>query len=578
MSKKFVIACPKCGTYVEGTTGLFAPKTLKCSCGYKINVELEAIQSKECPHCGNTVKYDVRLGDEATCPICHEKLGSPNSLMNKVDITCPECNCKITVNKKATVCTCPLCNAKIDVQERLQKEAVKKQGLASVVKYEGDNTVFVWKHPIEDFNCGSQLIVHESQEALFFRDGKALDTFGAGRYTLATSNLPLLENLYKLPTNNEEVFHSEIYFINMTTQMGIKWGTDSKIRLLDPESNIYVEVGASGSFNMRVCDSRKLILKLVGTTSEFGQDEVLGNDNFGTEFIKGKFKALVMNKVKSNIARIITNSKISIVQIDQYIDLISERLKATINEVLEQYGLTMSEFYITNFVLPDEDPNFIRLKQQYADKTLKVREEEIKKAEAQARQDRIIVEHETEAKVKVVDSQGYVDTLKMKAEADAEAYKVKAIAEAEGYRAKAMAEAEEMKAKGYTQKDVLDADVQKAYAESVGNIGSGNVNMGGGSSLASDMVGMMVGMKVAGAAADKLVNVVNNAETGINKDTANVTAWTCPSCGKTGITSKFCPDCGVKKPDENYGWICPNCGRKDIKTKFCPDCGTEKTV
>ena len=104
-------------------------------------------------------------------------------------------------------------------------EKVKREGLASIIKYEGDNETLVWKHPIEDFNMGSQLIVHESQEAIFFRDGQALDLFGPGRYTLETQQLPILEKLYDLPTNPEGTFHSEVYFINKAVQMAIKWGT-----------------------------------------------------------------------------------------------------------------------------------------------------------------------------------------------------------------------------------------------------------------------------------------------------------------------------------------------------------------
>ena len=61
-----------------------------------------------------------------------------------------------------------------------------------IIKYSGDNDTFVWKFPGEDFNTLSQLIVSESQEALFFKDGKALDLFTAGRYTLHTQNIPLI--------------------------------------------------------------------------------------------------------------------------------------------------------------------------------------------------------------------------------------------------------------------------------------------------------------------------------------------------------------------------------------------------
>lgn len=63
-----------------------------------------------------------------------------------------------------------------------------------VIKDEGNNDTFVYKHECEDFNTGSQLIVHESQEAIFFRDGKAMDRFGAGKYTLNTESLPLMKN------------------------------------------------------------------------------------------------------------------------------------------------------------------------------------------------------------------------------------------------------------------------------------------------------------------------------------------------------------------------------------------------
>ena len=63
--------------------------------------------------------------------------------------------------------------------------------IAEIIKYEGDNSTFIWKHPCEDFNSLTQLIVHESQEAIFFMNGQALDLFGAGRYTLETQNIPI---------------------------------------------------------------------------------------------------------------------------------------------------------------------------------------------------------------------------------------------------------------------------------------------------------------------------------------------------------------------------------------------------
>ena len=197
--------------------------------------------------------------------------------MTKVEeFSCAQCGIKLIAAKNAATYTCPVCDCVNDVQKQLTQERIKKDGLASIIKYEGDNETLVWKHPIEDFNLGSQLIVHESQEAIFFRDGQALDLFGAGRYTLETQQLPILEKIYKLPTDTDGTFHSEVYFVNQTTQMGIKWGTDSKVRLFDPASGMHIEIGASGEFNIRVTDSRKLLMKLVGTVDGMKQDSIFG--------------------------------------------------------------------------------------------------------------------------------------------------------------------------------------------------------------------------------------------------------------------------------------------------------------
>lgn len=565
---KFVIECPACGKYAEGSTGLFAKKKIQCSCGHTIDVRAEKLTSKICPHCGNNVIFDQTKGEDAVCPVCHEKINTREGMAVLAEFTCPSCSCKLSADKNAATYTCPLCDTVINVPERIAKEEIKNKGLASVIKYEGDNDTFVWKHPIEDFNFGSQLIVHESQEALFFRDGKALDLFGSGRYTLPTQNLPMLESLYKLPTAPNEVFHSEVYFINMTTQMGVKWGTDSKVRLFDPASGLHVEIGACGTFNIRVSDSRKLVLKLVGTASELNQDEIVGAEAFGITFVLGKFRSLIMNKVKSNLARAIKENNINILEIDEYIDVLSEKLKVIINETLSDYGLVMPEFYITSVLTPDDDPNYKKLKQQFAEKTLRVREEEIRKAEAEAAQSRKILEAQTEAQLKMVGAQGEAEALKIKAEAEAEAYK-----------AKAFAEAEEMRAKGYTY---TQETARKVGLEAMQN---GITGGGSGGSALGDVASLGVTLgamgSVIGMTKDALNPIANGAsEIGQTIGTAVVhpaaDGWNC-SCGQNNITSKFCPECGAKKPETTApgAWNC-SCGATGITSKFCPECGAKR--
>lgn len=75
---------------------------------------------------------------------------------------------------------------KTNLLNNIAKGEFSMAQIADVIKYEGDNTTFIWKSPLEDFNSMTQLIVHESQEAIFFMNGQALDLFGPGRYTLET--------------------------------------------------------------------------------------------------------------------------------------------------------------------------------------------------------------------------------------------------------------------------------------------------------------------------------------------------------------------------------------------------------
>lgn len=559
---KFVMECPNCGKYVNASTGFFAKKKLDCVCGYTINVKTDKMTSTKCSYCENTVVYDQSKGKDAKCPVCGNEIGAivAKEKAQLVDFNCPTCACRLSTSKMASEFTCPICDTQIDVPKALAKQEAKNDGLASVIKYEGGNDVFVWKHPIEDFNLGSQLIVHESQEAIFFRDGMALDLFGAGRYTLETQNIPLLEKIVKLPLNTDTMFHSEVYFINMTTHMGIKWGTDSKVRMFDPGSGLHIEIGACGSFNMRVKDSRKLLVKIVGTEAELGGDQIVSTGGIGTSYMVGKFKSLVINAVKSNLARAIKDNSIDILEIDSHLDTLSVAIGKVVNATLDNYGLFIPEFYITSIMTPDDDPNFRRLKEQFAERTLRVRQEGILKAEAEAAQQRKIVEAQTAAQLEMIGAQ----------------------AKAEAYKMQAFAEAEEMRAKGYTY--------QQETARQVGLEAMKNGLTGGEGGGVTGAVGDMAGLGIALGAMGGFVNMTKDAMSPVLNQSSNMATgmfanqpqeaqpsqngWTC-ACGQAGITSKFCPECGAKKPEPVLGWTC-TCGKMGITSKFCPECGAKK--
>ena len=556
---KFVIECPNCGKFAEAKTGFFARKKIDCACGYTINVRTDKLAGRECPHCGNMVVFDQSKGEKALCPVCHEPINTLAEQSNTVEFSCAQCGIRLRTSKAAATYTCPVCDCVNDVAERVATEKIKKDGLASIIKYEGDNETLVWKHPIEDFNFGSQLIVHESQEAIFFRDGQALDLFGAGRYTLQTQQLPLLEKLYKLPTDTEGTFHSEVYFVNLATQMGIKWGTDSKVRLFDPASGLHIELGASGEFNIRVTDSRKLLLKVVGTTGGLGQEQLLGIGNG-----KGFFRSMVMTQVKSYLAQTIKENAINILEIDEHLMALSGALRERINAALDEYGLTMPEFYVSRIVTPDDDPNFRRMKEQYAEQYLLVRQEGIRKAEAEAAADRKAVEAQTAARMKIIGAQG-----------EAEALKIQKQAEAEAYRMQAEAEAAEMRMKGYTY--------QQETSRQVGLEAMKN-GLGGGANAAGAL-GDLAGLGVSLGAMGSVIGMTKDALNPMTQDAAQMGAavgaavaggWDCPVCGHKNITTNFCPDCGGKKPEAKTGWDCAQCGTKNIQSRFCPNCGAKK--
>ena len=614
---KFVIECPSCGRYAEAKKGFFARKKIDCACGHVINVRTEKLTSRECPHCGNNVVFDQSKGAKAKCPVCHEPINTLAEQSNTVEFSCAQCGIRLRTTKGAATYTCPVCDCVNDIAERAATEKIRHDGLASIIKYEGDNSTFIWKHPIEDFNYGSQLIVHESQEAIFFKDGQALDLFGPGRYTLETQQLPILEKFYKLPTDTEGTFHSEVYFINKTVQMAIKWGTPEQVRFIDPLTGTPLGIGASGEMNLMVSDSRKLLIKLVGTMKGIAWEEGPGF----TKSLQASFRPLISNAVKTNLPMVIKQNGIDLLEIDERLDLISESLCNKIRPGFEEYGLTIPQFYVTRIVLPEEDPNFKRIRELHT----VVLQSKVYQAEATVR----TVKAQTEAQYRTAEERSKAEieaarrgtvleqqtTETEVAKREAERRVIEAQAEAQAQRMQGLTEAEVMKAKGYSQKDVLQADVQKAYAEGIGNMGPAISGGGGGSSVIGDVMGLGIGMAAAQAVAPQIGNMFNgmnpqgdSASNGANNAPQNAPSgwdcpncgcknitsrfcpdcgskkhepkaaggWDCPNCGCKNITSKFCPDCGTKKPEENAGWICPECGTKDITSKFCPNCGSKK--
>ena len=116
----------------------------------------------------NNVVFDQTKGDKALCPVCKKRLIYLQIGQKVEEISCVQCGIQLFVQKDMIKYICPVCDCENDVAERVMSKKIKSDGLASIIKYEGDADTLVWKHPIEDFNYGSQLIVHEKSGSNIF--------------------------------------------------------------------------------------------------------------------------------------------------------------------------------------------------------------------------------------------------------------------------------------------------------------------------------------------------------------------------------------------------------------------------
>ena len=393
--------------------------------------------------------------------------------------------------------------------------------IQEVIKYEGDNDILIYKHPAEDFNTLSQLIVHESQEAVFFSDGQALDSFKAGRYTLETKNIPLISKLRNLVTGGVSPFHTEVYFINLATMMDIPWGTPSQVTVKDPNYGYSYSAGASGSFGLKIIDGRKLLINLVGTEQEMS-----------TANIQKYFKDLIVTRVKNCIA--VELSRYSYNEFNQHLNDISENVAGLIRDDIAEYGIQILNFFLSAVNINEDD--LIELKN--LDNSMAQ-----KRFEAMGNRDAAVIEAQGLAKSREI--QGYNWQQEQQFNVS------KAFAENEGFAgnpANMMAQIPLAFSMGDMMKNNMDAAVQ---AQPVTAAQTGTAAM------QPDI-----------AATQPQPAVQPQAQGG------NIT---CVKCGTSlPKDAKFCFQCGEKVviPQKIF---CANCGNeRPPEANFCTKCGTRR--
>lgn len=223
------------------------------------------------------------------------------------------------------------------------------------VKWDGDPNTLAWKFDEQELSTWTQLVVNESQEAFLVKQGVYDGPFGAGRHTLSTENIPLIRGLIGLPFGGKSPFTAEVWFVNKVVNLDIKWGTPDPIQLQDPKYQIMVPVRAFGQYGVRVADSKRFLLKLVGTLPSFDTSTL-------AEYFRGAF----ITKIKNEIAATIIKAGVSVLEISAQLDSLSKEIKTKLTEEIQEFGVELTQFNIHSINVPEEDDAVTKLKQALA--------------------------------------------------------------------------------------------------------------------------------------------------------------------------------------------------------------------
>jgi membrane protease subunit (stomatin/prohibitin family) len=220
------------------------------------------------------------------------------------------------------------------------KEAALNQFIEVIEWLDDTKDTILYRFPVvgQEIKDGAQLIVRESQTAVFVFEGQVADVFGPGRYTIDGGNTPILSKLGAWKYGFNSPFKSEVYFVNIKQFTDMKWGTANPIMLRDNDIGI-VRLRAFGAYSMRVADPREFIKEVAGT-----------NAHFQTEDIDAQLKRAIVSEFSDAIGEM----KIAALDLAAQYKEIGETIRGKINEDFKAYGLEVTKFYVENISLPEE--------------------------------------------------------------------------------------------------------------------------------------------------------------------------------------------------------------------------------
>ncbi len=201
-----------------------------------------------------------------------------------------------------------------------------------------DMVVRVPEYESGDFRLGSQVIVRESQRAVFYRDGKSLDQFDPGRHTITTANLPILSSLLRLLTSGDDIFTAEVYFVNVREFTDMKWGTPQPISLRDTDLGL-VRLRAFGQYSMQVADPKRFVDQIVGTQGFYRTSQI-------EDYLRGV--------VISRMTDVLGENMTSILDLPALFDELGAGMRAKLQDDFLAMGISLKQFQIIS-INPTEE-------------------------------------------------------------------------------------------------------------------------------------------------------------------------------------------------------------------------------
>ncbi|MGE5235272.1 MAG: SPFH domain-containing protein [Acidobacteriota bacterium] len=215
------------------------------------------------------------------------------------------------------------------------------QFLEVLEHYDATGREIAYRLPPEgsaEIKFGAQLVVHEAQEAVFYRDGRALDVFGPGRHTLTTQNVPVLTKVLALPFGFTSPFRVQVVFVSKRTFLDQKWGTREPVVFRDRELGV-VRLRAFGTYAYRIADSSTFVNTVVGSLGQFD-----------TPRLEDFYRDLIVSRLNDLLGESLT----SVLDLPASYDELGALAKARMTEDFAKYGVDLSDFYVASITPPDE--------------------------------------------------------------------------------------------------------------------------------------------------------------------------------------------------------------------------------